>query len=82
MTTPVLVNLFDFERVAESRLPKATFDYYAGGALDEVTLRENRAAFERIPLYFHVLADVSRRSLATTVLGERVSKPVLGAPAS
>ncbi len=80
MTAPTLVNLFDFEKVAESRLPKATFDYYAGGALDEVTLRENRAAFERIPLYFRVLADVSRRTLETTVLGERVSMPVLVAP--
>jgi 4-hydroxymandelate oxidase len=80
MTAPTLVNLFDFEKAAESRLPKATFDYYAGGALDEVTLRENRAAFERIPLYFRVLADVSRRSLETAVLGERVSMPVLIAP--
>ena len=80
MTAPTLVNLFDFEKAAESRLPKATYDYYAGGALDEVTLRENRAAFERIPLYFRVLTDVSRRSLETTVLGERVSMPVLVAP--
>jgi 4-hydroxymandelate oxidase len=80
MTAPAMVNLFDFERAAESRLSKPVFDYYAGGALDEVTLRENRAAFDRIPLYFHVLNDVARRSLETTVLGERVSMPVLVAP--
>ena len=80
MSEDPLVNLYDYERAAERRLPKSTFDYYAGGALDEVTLRDNRAAYERIPLYFRVLTDVSRRELETTVLGQRVSMPVLVAP--
>ena len=80
MTDAPLVNLSDFERSAEHRLPKSIYDYYAGGALDEVTLRESRAAYERIPLFFRVLVDVSRRSLETTVLGERISMPVLVAP--
>jgi DNA integrity scanning protein DisA with diadenylate cyclase activity len=71
------VNLFDFERVAESRLRREVYDYYVGGAQDEVTLRENRAAYDRIAIYFRVLADVSQRSSETTVLGERVSMPVL-----
>ncbi len=75
-----LVNLFDFEKAAATRLPKMTYDYYAGGALDEVTLRENHAAYERIPLYYRTLVDVSRRTPETTVLGERVSMPVLVAP--
>ncbi len=78
--TEALVNIFDFEREAARRLPKPVLDYYAGGALDEVTLRENRAAYDRIPLYFHALADVSRVSLSTTVLGTNVSMPVLVAP--
>jgi 4-hydroxymandelate oxidase len=80
MSEALLANLDDYERAAERRLPKPTFDFYAGGALDEVTLRENRAAYERIPLYFRVLMDVSQRSLETTVLGERVAMPVLIAP--
>ena len=60
------------ERLAESRLSATAFDYYFGGAQDEVTLRENRAAYDRITLYFRILVDVSKRSTETTVLGERV----------
>jgi 4-hydroxymandelate oxidase len=74
------VNLFEMERLAESRLSATAFDYYFGGAQDEVTLRENRAAYDRITLYFRILVDVSKRSTETTVLGERVSMPVLIAP--
>jgi len=80
MSEPTVVNLFDLQKAAEARLPHPAYDYYAGGAHDEVTLRENRAAYDRIPLYFRVLADVSARSTATTVLGERISMPILTAP--
>src|SRR5690349_14177157 len=74
------VNLFDFERLAESRLRRDVYDYYAGGAFDEVALRASRAAYERIPLYFHALVGVAERNTATTVLGETISMPVLIAP--
>jgi 4-hydroxymandelate oxidase len=56
------------------------YDYYASGALDEGTLRENVAAWTRIPIHHRVLVDVSARSLSTTVLGAPVSMPVLVAP--
>lgn len=75
-----MVNIFDFEHEAARRLPADVLDYYAGGALDEVTLCENRAAYNRIPLYYRVLTGLHDRSLETTVLGERVSMPVLVAP--
>jgi len=51
-----------------------------GGANDEVTIRENRAAFERLSLRYRVLVDVSHRSTSTTVLGTPVDFPVLVAP--
>ena len=57
------------------------YDFYASGANDEVTLRENRAAFERITLLPRMLVDVSARDLGTTVLGQPVSMPILIAPA-
>ena len=72
-----LVNLFDYEARARELLSRMAYEYYAGGANDEITLRENRAAYERISLYPYVLRDVSQRDLSTTVLGERVSMPVL-----
>ncbi len=80
MSDRPLVNVHDFEAEAARRLPADVLDYYAGGALDEVTLRENRAAYDRIPLYYRVLAGVRPRELATTVLGERVAVPILVAP--
>ena len=42
------LNLFDLEKLAKEKLPQSAHDYYASGAWDEVTLRENRTAFERI----------------------------------
>src|SRR5688500_1555587 len=80
MADEPFVNLFDYETRARELLPRMAYDYYAGGANDEVTLRENRAAFDRIALHYHVLRDVSQRDLGTAVLGEAVSMPVLIAP--
>jgi 4-hydroxymandelate oxidase len=74
------VSLLEIERVAMERLEPVARDYYASGADDEVTLRENRAAFERVPLHYRVLVDVGVRQMATAVLGQAVSMPVLVAP--
>jgi len=74
------VNLLEIEAAAEKKLSRAAWDYYASGAEDEVTLSENRVAFERLSLHYRVLVDVRERRLATTVLGERLSMPVLVAP--
>jgi 4-hydroxymandelate oxidase len=75
-----LINLFDFERAAIERLPAGARDYYRGGAHDELTLRDNRAAFERWQIHYRVLRDVERRDLSTTLFGHRVEFPVLVAP--
>src|SRR5918994_4135112 len=74
------LNLAEIELAARERLAPLAYEYYVGGANDEVTIRENRAAFERLALRYRVLVDVSRRSTSTTVLGTRVDFPVLVAP--
>jgi 4-hydroxymandelate oxidase len=74
------VNVLDLEVIARERLSPEAYDYYVGGADEEVTLRENRAAYDRLCLAYRVLVDVSRRELATSVLGQPVSMPVLVAP--
>ena len=74
------INLEELEERARKVLPQMAYDYYASGANDEVTLRENRAAYERITLLPRMLVDVSARDLGTTVLGEPVSMPILIAP--
>jgi isopentenyl diphosphate isomerase/L-lactate dehydrogenase-like FMN-dependent dehydrogenase len=66
--------------VAEERLDPGAFGYVAGGANDEWTLRQNRAAFERWILRPRMLVDVSRVTTATTVLGTESSMPLFVAP--
>ena len=75
-----LVNVHDFERRAEEVLETGLHGYYAGGAGDERTLRDNLAAFERNRLRPRVLVDVSGVDTSTTVLGRRVSMPVVVGP--
>ena len=74
------VNIFDLEAIAREKLSPDALDYYAGGAHDEVTLRANRGAYDRLSIAYRVMVDVSRRELATTVLGQPVAMPILVAP--
>ncbi len=74
------VNIFELETIAREKLARESYDYYASGAQDEVTLRENRAAYDRLTLAYRVLVDVSRREMATTVLGHPVAMPIIIAP--
>ncbi len=78
--SPGPINLFEFEALAKERLPKEEYDYIAGGATDEISVERNRRAFESIALRPRVLRDVSHPDLSTTVLGNKVSLPVLLAP--
>jgi len=75
-----LVNLHAYEAAAAERLPRMVFDYYAGGAADEVSLRTARASWDDISLRYRVLRDVATRSLHTEVLGHALDWPVLVAP--
>jgi len=74
------VNIWDYERLAAEKLDANAAAYYFGGAGDEITLRENVAAFERRKLRPRVLVDVGAVSTATTVLGTEIALPVLIAP--
>src|SRR5690348_14258462 len=78
LMTPV--NVFDYETLAQGRIEPAAWDYYQSGSDDEVTMRANRAAFERIRLRPRVLVDVSSCSTRATVLGTPVSMPIFIAP--
>ena len=73
-------NLLELEDLARAKVPRPSFDYIAGGAEDEVSLRRNREAFAKWALRPRVLVDVSKRDTSTSVLGQRVSMPILVAP--
>ena len=74
------VNIFEYEALAQDRVAPAAWDYYQGGSEDEVTLRANRAAFERIRLRPRVLIDTSTIDTSTSVLGIPLSMPIMIAP--
>jgi isopentenyl diphosphate isomerase/L-lactate dehydrogenase-like FMN-dependent dehydrogenase len=78
LTKPV--NAADYERLAAERLDEGAWSYFAGGAGDEHTLRQNLAAYRRWNLRPRVLCDVTATSPETTVLGTTVSMPLLVAP--
>ena len=74
------INVADYERLAAERLEPGVLGYFAGGAGDERTLRENVSAFGRYSLHPRVLVDVDEVSTRTTVLGTGISMPVGVAP--
>jgi 4-hydroxymandelate oxidase len=74
------LNLGEYESVARERLPQMVYDYYAGAADDEVTLRLNRSAYEELLLRPRVLVDVGRVDTSLELLGHRLPFPVLLAP--
>ena len=70
----------DLRALARRKVPKAFFEYADGGSYNEETLRANRAELEPIKLRQRVMVDVSERSLATTIIGQKASAPFALAP--
>ncbi len=77
---PPRVCVSDYEAAARRILPKSVFDFVAGGAADEITIRWNREAYDRIALRPRVLADVSAVDTRVRLLGLDLPHPILLAP--
>ncbi len=75
------INVFDFEPVAEVKLPPAHYGYLATGVEDDRTLRANREGFSRIYLRPRRLVDVSEVDTTTNLFGESWKSPIILAPA-
>ena len=75
------VNIFEYEEIAKGRIEQGHYDFIAGGATDEITIRRTRAVFDSIMLRPRMMVDVDQRSLATTVLGQDIALPVMLDPA-
>ena len=74
------VNVADFQELAKQKLPQATYDYITTGSTDEVTLRDNVAAFQRLRLLPPLLTGVAEVDTATTVLKQPIALPIMLAP--
>ena len=77
---PRLLNIADLRERARRRLPKGFFEFIERGAEDDRAITNNRTAFERYLLRPKVLRDVSRRSLASDILGKPSTMPLVMAP--
>jgi 4-hydroxymandelate oxidase len=75
-----ILNLLELENAAKPLLTKLAFDYYVGGADDELTVLENRQAFMRLALQYRVLRGIGERNLERELFGQKLSVPVLLAP--
>jgi isopentenyl diphosphate isomerase/L-lactate dehydrogenase-like FMN-dependent dehydrogenase len=73
-------NIADLRELARRRLPKGIFEAIDRGSEDEVALRNNRQAFERIKLKPRRLVNVSNRSQAITLFGQKQKMPIVVAP--
>ncbi|KAA1380286.1 alpha-hydroxy acid oxidase [Aeromicrobium fastidiosum] len=70
----------DFEARAAELLDAGAHGYFAGGAGDELTLRDNEASWGRVALTPRVLVDVAHRDTSVTLLGRERAHPFLVAP--
>lgn len=70
------LSLYDFEAVAKSVLPTAAWAYYSSGADDEITMRENRSAYQRIWFRPRVLRDVTEVDYSSKLLGMDTTLPI------
>ncbi len=75
-------SVVDFQELAKATLPRATYEYITTGTTDEVTLRDNVAAFQRLRLLPPLLTGVAKVDTSTTVLKQTIALPILLAPAA
>ncbi len=75
-----ILTIADLKDLARLRVPKMFFDYADSGAWTESTYRANEEDFQKIKFRQRVLVDMDNRSLASTMIGEKVSMPVALAP--
>ncbi|HJT53068.1 MAG TPA: alpha-hydroxy acid oxidase [Candidatus Angelobacter sp.] len=78
-TLPV-ADVLQFEALARKKLSQMAYDYIRSGGADEITMRENRLAFERLALAPRVLTDVSQIDTRISLFGAELPSPILLAP--
>jgi (S)-mandelate dehydrogenase len=74
------LTIAELRALAHRRLPGFVLEYLEGGAEDEVTLRRNRHAFERIGFVWRTLVDVTRRDISAELFGEKLPMPLAIGP--
>ncbi|KAN0130821.1 glycolate oxidase [Lactarius tabidus] len=71
-----ILNLHDFEAIARLTMPEKAWAYYSSASDDEITNRENHAAFHRIWFRPRIMRDVTNVDMSTSILGYASSMPI------
>ena len=77
---PEIVNLDELEQRAKEQLDQASYDFVAGGAGSELTLRANREAFQKITIMPRVLTGIQKVDTSTDLFGQQLSMPIYVTP--
>ncbi len=80
MTKHLPITVAEFEPLAEAAVEPAAWGYYAGGAGDERSIADSRAAWDRLRLRPRVLVDVENLDLSTTAFGTPLPHPIIVSP--
>jgi len=75
-----IVSVEDYEAFARERIDPAIWAYISGGAADEITVKENRSAFDRIRLSPRLFNDFSAANTRLSFLGKNYEHPIFIAP--
>ncbi|PWY93551.1 hypothetical protein BO94DRAFT_554307 [Aspergillus sclerotioniger CBS 115572] len=75
-----LINLHDFEKVAQQYLPPHAWAYYFSGADDEISKRQSQKAYQKVALRPRILRSIRSLDTTTSILGKSVSLPVYMSP--
>ena len=74
------INVWEFKKLAKEKLDPIAWDYMDEGGKDEVSLRENRTAFDRIIIRPRWLTDIHDIDLSTELLGHKLNFPIYICP--
>jgi (S)-mandelate dehydrogenase len=74
------LNIADLRDIARRRVPGFVFEYAESGAEDEVSVRGNREALQRLRLVPQTLVDTSARHIRSAILGRPANAPLVIAP--
>jgi len=77
---PELASLGDFEEMAKTKLPQMAWEFFNGAVADEITMRWNKEAYQKIRLKPRILVDVSKLDTRVTLFGQEHAFPILLAP--
>lgn len=74
------VSIYDLQKLAKKKVPRATYDYVEGGANREISYERSAKAFRNIEFNVNILRDISKIDTSSEIFGKKVDLPIIFAP--